>query len=114
IPIYYDPMIAKLIAYGRTRDEAINRMHKAIEDYRIEGVATTLPFGKFAMEHQAFRSGNFDTGFIKNYFTPEALEAQRKEEGEIAALIAAQLFHENQHRLKVAEHRPSEWARARK
>lgn len=114
IPIYYDPMIAKLIAYGRTRDEAINRMHKAIEDYRIEGVATTLPFGKFAMEHPAFRSGDFDTGFIKNYFTPEALEAQRKEEGEIAALIAAQLYHENERRLKVAEHLPSEWTRARK
>jgi propionyl-CoA carboxylase alpha chain len=114
IPIYYDPMIAKLIAYGRTRDEAINRMHKAIEDYRIEGLATTLPFGKFAMEHPAFRSGDFDTGFIKNYFTPEALEAQRREEGEIAALIAAQLYHENQRRLKVAEHLPSEWTRARK
>lgn len=114
IPIYYDPMIAKLITFGRTRDEAINRMQKAIEDYKIEGVATTLPFGKFAMEHPAFRSGDFDTGFIKNYFTPEALEAQRKEEGEIAALIAAQLYHENQRRLKVAEHRPSEWTRVRK
>lgn len=114
IPIYYDPMIAKLITYGRTRDEAINRMHKAIEDYRIEGVATTLPFGKFAMEHPAFRSGNFDTGFIKNYFTPEALEAQRKEEGEIAALIAAQLYHENQRRLNVPAYLPSEWTRARK
>lgn len=114
IPIYYDPMIAKLITFGRTRDEAINRMQKAIEDYKIEGVATTLPFGKFAMEHPAFRSGDFDTGFIKNYFTPEALEAQRKEEGEIAALIAAQLYHENQRRLKVAGHRPSEWTRVRK
>lgn len=114
IPIYYDPMIAKLIAYGRTRDEAINRMHKAIEDYKIEGVATTLPFGKFVMEHPAFRSGNFDTGFIKNYFTQEALDAQKRAEGEIAALVAARLFHRNKKQLKVVEPAETRWDKARK
>jgi acetyl/propionyl-CoA carboxylase alpha subunit len=113
IPIFYDPMIAKLVAYGRTRDEAINRMHKAIEEYIIEGVATTLPFGKFAMEHPAFRSGNFDTGFIGKYFTPEALEAQRKEEGEIAALVAARLYRQLGKQLKAPEQGPSNWNKAR-
>ncbi|MBK7407460.1 MAG: acetyl-CoA carboxylase biotin carboxylase subunit [Saprospirales bacterium] len=105
IPIYYDPMIAKLITYGRTRDEAINRMHRAIEEYKIEGIATTLPFGKFVMEHSAFRTGDFDTGFVNQYFTQEALEAQRKEEGEIAALIAARLFQLDHQQLKVVEQR---------
>ena len=109
IPIFYDPMIAKLITYGRTRDEAINRMQKAIEDYKIEGIATTLPFGKFAMEHPAFRAGDFDTGFIDRYFTPEALETQRKTEGEIAAMVAARLYHTHKQQLKTPEVPESGW-----
>jgi propionyl-CoA carboxylase alpha chain len=109
IPIYYDPMIAKLISYGRTRDEAINRMHQAIDEYKIEGVITTLPFGKFVMEHHAFRTGNFDTGFVNKYFTAEAREAQQKEEGGIAAMVAAQLFNKDHLHLKVVERRPTNW-----
>src|SRR6478735_5234208 len=53
IPIYYDPMIAKLITYGRDRTEAIQKMKAAIADYTIEGVETTLPFGNFVMDHEA-------------------------------------------------------------
>jgi len=66
IPIYYDPMLAKLITFGQTREEAIQIMIKAIDEYKIEGVQTTLPFGKFVFEHDAFRSGKFDTNFVKN------------------------------------------------
>ncbi|MBK6902956.1 MAG: acetyl-CoA carboxylase biotin carboxylase subunit [Saprospirales bacterium] len=113
IPIYYDPLIAKLIAYGPTRDVAISRLHKAIEEYKIEGIATTLPFGKFVMEHPAFRSGNFDTGFVNRYFTPEALAAQRAEEGEIAAFIAALLYYDHAKQLNVPDPSPSEWPRKR-
>ncbi|MBK6622878.1 MAG: acetyl-CoA carboxylase biotin carboxylase subunit [Saprospirales bacterium] len=113
IPIYYDPLIAKLIAYGPTRDVAISRLHKAIEEYKIEGIATTLPFGKFVMEHPAFRSGNFDTGFVNRYFTPEALAAQRAEEGEIAAFIAALLYYDHAKQLNVPDPSPSEWFRKR-
>jgi acetyl/propionyl-CoA carboxylase alpha subunit len=69
VPIYYDPMLSKLVTYGRTRDEAIAEMIKAIDEYHVEGVATTLPFGKFVMQHEAFRSGDFDTGFVKNITT---------------------------------------------
>ena len=54
IPIYYDPMIAKLVVHGKTRTEAIQKMLQAIKDYKIEGVATTLPFGTFVFEHDAF------------------------------------------------------------
>ena len=67
IPIYYDPMLSKLITYGKTRAEAIELMITAIENYQIEGIETTLPFGRFVCKHNAFRSGNFDTHFVKKH-----------------------------------------------
>lgn len=88
VPIYYDPMLAKLITYGKDRDEALQLMLKAIEDYKVEGIFTTLAFGKFVFEHEAFRSGNFDTHFVKNYYNAELLKAEMAEEAEIAALVA--------------------------
>jgi acetyl/propionyl-CoA carboxylase alpha subunit len=92
IPVYYDPMIAKLITYGRTREEAIKRMIRAIEDYSIAGVATTLDFCKFVLKHEAFVSGNFDTQFVQNYFTPDKLIKEKEQEAEIAAIVAAHLM----------------------
>ena len=68
IPIYYDPMIAKLVVWGKTREDAIRRTIQAIDDYQISGLKTTLDFGKFVLKHEAFRSGNFDTNFVKHYF----------------------------------------------
>jgi propionyl-CoA carboxylase alpha chain len=96
IPIYYDPMLAKLITYGETREEAIQIMMKAIEDYHVEGVQTTLPFGKFVFEHEAFRSGKFDTHFVKNYYSAEMLKNQIAQEAEIAALVALKQYFEDQ------------------
>ncbi|NQX86925.1 MAG: acetyl-CoA carboxylase biotin carboxylase subunit [Flavobacteriaceae bacterium] len=96
IPIYYDPMLSKLITYGKTRREAIQLMIKAIEKYTVKGVKTTLPFGRFVCEHNAFRSGNFDTHFVKKHYSPLALEAQRKQEAEIAALAALSQYLEDQ------------------
>nr|WP_315232985.1 acetyl-CoA carboxylase biotin carboxylase subunit [uncultured Flavobacterium sp.] len=96
IPIYYDPMLAKLITYGETREEAIQIMIKAIEDYRVEGVQTTLPFGKFVFEHEAFRSGKFDTHFVKNYYNADVLKKQMAQEAEIAALVALKQYFEDQ------------------
>jgi acetyl-CoA carboxylase biotin carboxylase subunit len=90
IPIYYDPMIAKLITHGASRTEAMDRMIRAIDDYAITGVQTTLPFCRFAMQHEAFRSGNFDTHFVKKYFTPDVLVASGEEEMELAALLAVE------------------------
>jgi acetyl-CoA carboxylase, biotin carboxylase subunit len=92
IPIYYDPMISKLISYGKDREEAINRMVRAIDDYKIIGVETTLPFCKFVLQHDAFISGNFDTHFIKHYFKPEMLAKENEDEAVIAALFAAKLM----------------------
>ena len=70
----YDPMFAKLCAYGPTREAAIERMLRAIEEYEVHGVDTTLDFGHFAIDHEAFRSGEFDTGFVGQHFAPEKLE----------------------------------------
>ncbi|MES2448575.1 MAG: acetyl-CoA carboxylase biotin carboxylase subunit [Bacteroidota bacterium] len=86
IPIYYDPMIAKLITFGANREEAINRMVRAIDEYDITGIQTTLSFGKFVMQHQAFTSGNFDTHFVSKYFNADSLKNDNKEEAMLAAL----------------------------
>ena len=94
IPIYYDPMISKLITHGATRKEAIERMTKAIDDYKIEGVKTTMPFCKFAINHEAFVSGNFDTHFVPKYFTPQVLEGHDSEEEKMAAIIVGKLIVE--------------------
>jgi acetyl-CoA carboxylase biotin carboxylase subunit len=88
IPIYYDPMIAKLIAFGSTRSEAIARMKRAIDEYDITGIQTTLSFGKFVMEHEAFTSGHFDTNFVNTYFNEGSLRPSDPEEAMIAALTA--------------------------
>ena len=96
IPIYYDPMLSKLITYGKTREESIQLMLKAIDDYKIEGVQTTLPFGKFVFEHEAFRSGNFDTHFVKKYYDAAMLKKQQEDEAQIAALVALQRYLEDQ------------------
>ena len=95
IPIYYDPMLAKLIAYGETREEAIQLMIKAIDEYHVEGVQTTLPFGKFVFEHEAFRSGNFNTHFVKKYYNADVLKNQMAKESEIAALVAMKKYFED-------------------
>jgi propionyl-CoA carboxylase alpha chain len=96
IPIYYDPMLAKLITYGETREEAIEIMINAIDNYLVEGVQTTLPFGKHVMEHDAFRSGNFDTHFVKKYYNAASLQKGMEQEAEIAALVALQRYFEDQ------------------
>ncbi len=65
IPIYYDPMISKLIVWAGNREEAINRMSRALEEYKITGVKTSIPFLAKIMEAEAFRSGKYNTHFIE-------------------------------------------------
>lgn len=103
IPIYYDPMISKLITYGKDREEAIQTMIGAIDQYRIEGVETTLPFGKFVLEHEAFRKGTFDTHFVKSHFDPNALQIVRDEEAKLAVLLALNLYQEEQKILRAPQ-----------
>ncbi|PJA09832.1 MAG: acetyl-CoA carboxylase biotin carboxylase subunit [Flavobacteriales bacterium CG_4_10_14_0_2_um_filter_32_8] len=102
IPIYYDPMISKLITHGKDREEARNRMIRAIDDYVISGVETTLPFCKFTMQHEAFVSGNFDTNFINQHFNPEKLQNSNAETEEIAALFAAKMYVESSQKTTIS------------
>ncbi|MBW8201403.1 acetyl-CoA carboxylase biotin carboxylase subunit [Flagellimonas abyssi] len=95
IPIYYDPMLSKLITYGKTREEAIELMLEAIQNYKIKGVQTTLPFGSFVFAHEAFRSGNFDTHFVKTYYSPEKIKEQTAAEAEVVAMIALYQYLED-------------------
>ncbi|EMY82207.1 acetyl/propionyl-CoA carboxylase, alpha subunit [Psychroflexus gondwanensis ACAM 44] len=103
IPIYYDPMLSKLVTYGKDREEALQLMLEAINLYEVRGVATTLPFGKFVFNHEAFRSGDFDTHFVKNYYTPEVLEEEVKEEAYLAALMAMKQYQADQKKLRLPE-----------
>ena len=100
IPIFYDPMIAKLITYGASREEAINRMERAIDDYAISGVETTLGFCRYVMGHHTFRSGKYDTHFVRDHFTPKVLEGTDPEEMMAAALVAAHMVDEKAHNPK--------------
>jgi acetyl-CoA carboxylase biotin carboxylase subunit/propionyl-CoA carboxylase alpha chain len=85
-------MIAKLVVHAATRDEAIDRMCRAIDEYRLEGFANTLGFGKWAVQSEPFRSGNFDTKFIEKHFRPEYLLSEDAATAEVAALLASELW----------------------
>jgi acetyl-CoA carboxylase, biotin carboxylase subunit len=92
IPIYYDPMIGKLVAWGENRTQAIERLTKAITEFRINGIETTLPFGKWAINQKAFVDGKFDTHFIEKYFSPDLLSNCTENEAANVALIATHIF----------------------
>ncbi|MFT6053380.1 MAG: acetyl-CoA carboxylase biotin carboxylase subunit [Roseivirga sp.] len=110
IPIYYDPMIAKLVTYGKDRTEAINRMVRAIQEYDITGVKTTLNFCEFAIQHEAFVSGKFDTKFVQNYFKPEMLQKLNPEHIEIAAVLAAMVVDKKSSaNMEIKNNQPSNW-----
>lgn len=95
IPFYYDPMIAKMICHAETRADAINKTIRAIKDYEITGIETTLGFCQFVMEHEAFRSGNFDTKFVEKYFKPELLQTEgTEEERQLAGVLVATLLEQ--------------------
>jgi acetyl-CoA carboxylase biotin carboxylase subunit len=92
IPIYYDPMLSKLVVYGNNREAAIERTLMAIDEYEITGVSTTLDFGRFAIDHDAFRSGNFDTHFVNEHFNSEALErASSLDDKALAELVVGMM-----------------------
>ena len=92
VSLYYDPMVAKLVAWGETRAEAILRMRRALDEYRIVGVKTSIPFHRQVMDSTSFIGGQFDTGFIENRFhMPGGDETKH---GETAAIIATLLAHQ--------------------
>ena len=92
VPMQYDPMIAKLTTWGRSRGEAIRRMQRALAEYEVAGVKTTIPFCQFVMQHESFRTGRFSTHFIDEHFDPAALFSDDPERDRAAALAA--VLHE--------------------
>ena len=111
IPIYYDPMIAKLVTYGKNRMEAIQKMRTAITGYKIEGFKTTLPFGSFVMEHEAFLSGKFDTHFVRDHFTAEKIQEIQKTKAAVAAIVSLKHFLDQQKISRPVEHKSTSWKR---
>ncbi|MEO6682766.1 MAG: biotin carboxylase, partial [Ginsengibacter sp.] len=104
VSVYYDPMLAKLISYGKNREEAINTMLQAIDEYIIEGVSTTLPFGHFVLTHPSFLSGNFSTGFVETYYSKDIVENLREKESKLAARLALYQHIEEAKKLRVPNH----------
>jgi acetyl-CoA carboxylase biotin carboxylase subunit len=86
VSIYYDPMISKLAAWGRTRAEAIDRMRRALDEYAVGGIKTTLPFFREVVRDAEFIEGKLDTGFIPRFFARrDAAHAARSDGVEIEA-----------------------------
>lgn len=117
IPIYYDPLIGKLIVWGRTRQEAIERMRRALDEYILDGPRTTIPFYREILRDEEFVRGQLDTGYIERF-------QQRRAQGPPGqperlrdiALIAGALHHERQSApLEASNHRAlsteSQWKR---
>jgi acetyl-CoA carboxylase biotin carboxylase subunit len=97
IPIYYDPMIAKLVVHAQDREAAMRRMVRAIDEYQIVGIETTLEFCRFVMQHEAFTSGQFDTHFVQNHFQPEMLKQElTTDEAMLVSMIAVKALNGQQ------------------
>jgi len=111
IPVYYDSMIAKLIVHGATREAAIKKLTKAIDSFELKGIPTTLEFGKFAINHPAFKDGSFDTNFVKNYFSEDILIQSTHDEANVAALAAVHFYEQDLENLNLPDDQPSLWQR---
>ena len=88
VPIFYDPLIAKLTVWGRTRNEAIRRMDRALAEYDIAGLQTTIPFCRFVMRHENFLRGDFSTQFVSRHFDPALLQSIDLGVDQAAAVVA--------------------------
>lgn len=112
VSLFYDPLLAKLLAWGETRAEAILRMRRALNEYRIIGVHTSTPIHFQIMNSPSFIGGQFDTTFLEKRFTPSSMgDGQYMH---LAAVVAAMLFHERrQHAttkiMTTASQGPSHW-----
>jgi acetyl-CoA carboxylase biotin carboxylase subunit len=101
---YYDSLIAKLVCWGESRGEAILRMRRALEEYRIMGVKTTIPFHQRIMDSHRFLAGNFDTRFVEERFSLEQMEEHKADQSEIAAILATLAAHRRaQHNAQIVQ-----------
>jgi acetyl-CoA carboxylase biotin carboxylase subunit len=95
---YYDSLISKLIVWGETRAEAILRMRRSLEEYRIVGVRTNIPFHQNLMDSHRFMGGQYDTRFVEKRFSMEAAEEGKTDQSGIAAIIATLVAHQQTQR----------------
>jgi acetyl-CoA carboxylase biotin carboxylase subunit len=109
VPLHYDPLLAKLITWGIDREDAIARMRRALREYRLEGIETTIPFYAAIMDHPEFRSARFDTSFIDRVLQSLSLEPSESEQVDAAIAAAAILAFEDSHKLRLPEDRSSVW-----
>ena len=119
VPLFYDPMISKLATVGATREEAINRMQRALQEYYVGGIRTTIPFFQAVLDDEEFRQGEIDTGFIARYFERRVLQrADREGDGSLtseeiaAAMVAAFKFTRQQNQPDAHQSPVSKWKMA--
>ena len=89
VPVFYDPMLSKLVTWAETRSEAISRMHRALDEYRISGIKTTIPFFRTILAHPKFLAAELGTDFIQKHYRPSGPSPGREELREVAAIGAA-------------------------
>jgi acetyl-CoA carboxylase biotin carboxylase subunit len=105
---YYDPMISKLCAWAKDRDEAIQRMKRALKEYQISGIKTTIPFCLLVLDHEAFRKGKYDTRFVSLYLD-ELLDSEfNTEEWAAIASVVIEEFEKQKHQT-IVHRRSSNW-----
>src|SRR5579883_1110907 len=105
VPLFYAPLLSKLIVWGRDREQAIARMRRALDEYQILGVRTTLPFARWLMDHPRFIAGDFSTDFIAEEWgdkgrlqeTTSPAQSEEITPEQVAAIMGALLMHEEVH-----------------
>ena len=115
VSIHYDPMISKLAVFGKTRAEAIDRLRRALQEYEVGGIKTTLPFFREIVEDEVFISGNLDTGFISGFNERRKAKKADEETSDLAIIAAAIANIEKQKSASIetkSESPISRWAMA--
>lgn len=111
VPIHYDPMLAKLVVHADSRSLAIEKMKETISAFKLEGIKSTLSFGLFVMQNEAFNKGKYDTHFVKKYFAKN--KGRNKAKESIAALLAAKVYQDRWDKIKVNKSTGSDWTKNR-
>ncbi len=114
VPIHYDPMLSKLIVHGADREEARLRMRRALSEYRVDGIRTTISFYLSVMGNEAFRSGEFDTGFIDRMLPELDLDSSEDVDVEAAIAAAAIFVLEETEKVRIPERGQSAWGKVAK
>ena len=112
VPLHYDPMLSKLITVGADRNEAIQRMLRALREYRVDGIQTTIPFYMALMENEEFRSASYDTGFIDRYLSELTHPSIPEDYVDAAIVVAAIRALEGSEKTVLPRQTESKWKRA--